>query len=152
MGGTVVIGIGQERRGDDAIGLLVARRLAALPPANCRVLEHDGDGMDLLLAWEGADQAILVDALLSGGQAGELRVIDATEASLSAALFSSTSSHALGLAEAIELGRALGRLPDRVLIYGIEGADFATGSSPSPAVLGALDQVVALIREEIDDA
>ncbi len=48
------------------------------------------------------------------------------------------STHALGLGEAIELARALGRLPGRLLVYGVEGADFGTGEGLSPAVTAAL--------------
>ena len=152
MSGTVIVGIGHERRGDDAIGLLVARRLADSPADNLRVIEHGGDGMDLLFAWEGADRVVLIDAVVSGGEPGLVHRLDASHEALPAALFSSTSTHALGLAEAVGLGRSLGRLPPRVIVYGIEGACFDTGSTPTEPVLGAVDEVVRRIREEIDDA
>ena len=40
---------------------------------------------------------------------------------------SGTSSHALGMPEAIALGHALGRLPGQLVIYGIEGEHFDEG-------------------------
>ena len=149
---TVVVGIGHECRGDDVVGLLVARRLAAQSESGLRVIEHGGDGMDLLFAWEGAERVVLVDAVVSGAEPGLVHRIDASKTVLPSALFSSTSTHALGLGEAIELGRTLGSLPAEVVVYGIEGACFDTGSTPSGAVLRSVEEVVARIREEIDDA
>jgi hydrogenase maturation protease len=52
----------------------------------------------------------------------------------------------VGLADAIELARALGRLPPRVTVYGIEGERFDTGAPLSDSVAGAIDEVVALAR------
>ena len=39
-----------------------------------------------------------------------------------------SSTHAFGVGDAVELARALGRLPRRVVVYGVEGADFAAGA------------------------
>ena len=59
------------------------------------------------------------------------------------------STHAFSVAEAIELGRALGKLPPRVILYGIEGKDFAAGETLSPEVASAADEVLGRVREEI---
>ena len=53
------------------------------------------------------------------------------------------STHLIGLADALELARALGRLPPRVVVYGIEGHRFGVGDPVSPAVAAAVDRVVA---------
>ena len=54
------------------------------------------------------------------------------------------STHGFGVADAIELARSLGRLPERLDVYAIEGADFGHGDELTPAVAGA---VAALARE-----
>lgn len=59
------------------------------------------------------------------------------------------STHGLGVAEAIALGGALGRLPRRLVVIGIEGARFDAGEGLSPEVDRALDHAVALGLEEI---
>jgi hydrogenase maturation protease len=59
------------------------------------------------------------------------------------------SSHHLGLAEALELARAVGRLPRRVVVYGIEGARFEAGDELSPSVAAAAEEVAAAIRDEV---
>ncbi|MBL8176024.1 MAG: hypothetical protein JNK48_15205, partial [Bryobacterales bacterium] len=63
--------------------------------------------------------------------------IDASHQPLPADLFASNSHH-FGLPQAIELGRALGRLPARVWVYGIEGAGFGYGQPVSEPVQMAI--------------
>lgn len=139
----LLIGVGQERRGDDVVGLLVARRLRSDPGVRgVRVLEHAGDGLDLVFAFDGADRVVIVDAVRSGRRpGGGIFRFDAATGSLPAAMRPGTSTHAFGLAGAVEMARTLGRLPSRLVIYGIEGVSFAMGSPPSPAVVAAVDAV-----------
>jgi hydrogenase maturation protease len=56
------------------------------------------------------------------------------------------SSHAVGLAEVIELGRVLKQLPPHLSVVGIEGADFRPGAGLSPAVARAVPKAVRLVR------
>ena len=137
---TVVVGVGNEWRRDDAAGLLVARRLRG---AGFQVLEQEGEPTALLDAWQGAEHAVVVDAVRSGAQAGTIHRIDGLAERLPVELFRG-STHAFSVAEAVELGRALDRLPRSLLIYGIEGGDFAAGKGLSPEVERAVD---ALVRE-----
>ena len=64
------------------------------------------------------------------------------------AVFSRSSTHSFGVAEAVELARALGRLPARVVVFGIEGRDFTPGEGLSPDVDAAVDEVVRRVTEE----
>jgi hydrogenase maturation protease len=140
-GNKIVIGIGSEYRGDDAVGLLAARRTKELGLQDVTVLEQDGDGAQLMEAWSGARVVMIIDAAGSGAPAGTVHRFEANADPLPAH-FSHHSTHAFGLAEAIELARALGQLPERVIIYGIEARNFAAGTGISPEVRAALDRVV----------
>jgi hydrogenase maturation protease len=142
----IVIGCGHPDRGDDAAGPLVARRLRAMG-LNAR--EHLGDALSLIESWSGAGRVILVDAVVTGTAAGATGVWDGRDAPLIRDAMRG-STHALGLAETIELARALDRLPESLTIYGIEGADFGLGNAPSPAVLEAVDRVAAAIAATIE--
>jgi len=133
-------------RSDDAAGLAVARLLEGLEGAE--VLEREGEPTGLLDAWEAADTVWLVDAVSSGAEPGTVHRHDASEQELPAALFR-TSTHHFGLAEAVELARALGRLPERTVVYGIEGASFRTGETLSPEVEAAVTRVADTVREEV---
>lgn len=130
----VVIGVGNAARGDDAAGVIAARRLGGL--------EHEGDPVALLHVWCDADTAIVIDAVSSGAPPGTVHRFDATAAPLPTKLRGSSSTHALGLAEAIELGRTLGQLPARLIVYGIEGERFEAGAELTPAVAAAIEAVV----------
>lgn len=141
-----MIGIGNELRGDDAAGLQVARRLRAGEPG-VAVREHAGEAVDLLEMWRGADAVVLVDAVRSGAPPGTVHRIDASAEPIPAAL-SRTSSHAISAAEAIELGRALGRLPATVVVYGIEGCQYLAGAALSESIAPAIDAVANAVRQE----
>src|SRR5689334_5648527 len=120
----LVLGIGNDYRRDDGAGLIVARRVRAAAPPQVQVREASGDGAALLDAWAGAAWVIVCDAVEAGGAPGTIYRIETAKRPLPSDLFT-TSTHAFSLASAIELARTLGRLPGRVTVYGIQGADWA---------------------------
>jgi len=146
-----VFGIGNPDRGDDAAGRIVADLLRGRLPADVEVVEHDGEGASLLARLEGLSTAILVDACWSGVPAGTVSRFDVQEAPLPRARFG-ISTHDFGLAAAIELGRALGQLPERCIVFAIEGAEFVAGAPLSPRVAAAIDGVVRRVIEEVRGA
>jgi hydrogenase maturation protease len=145
-----VIGVGNALRGDDAVGLAVARMLAAELDGKVRVIECEGEPVSLLAAWEGCTRAIVVDATQSDAPAGTIRRIAAHAGPLPPAL-SRSSTHLLGIADAIELARALRRLPERTIVYGIEGAGFTAGAELSEAAAAAAERVAGAIRRELEN-
>jgi hydrogenase maturation protease len=142
------VGMGNPLRGDDIAGLLVARSLRERGADGVEVRELEGEPVDLIEAWEGAGLVLVADAVASGAEPGEVHRIDAGAEPLPVTL-AGPSTHALGLAEAVELGRALERLPERLVVYGIEGARFEAGAEPSAAVLGAVERVADAALEEL---
>jgi hydrogenase maturation protease len=145
----LVLGVGNALRGDDAAGLEAARAVRALGPAqDLAVREQEGEATGLIAVWEGADALVLIDAVRTGAPAGTIHRLDASAAALPSQLRGSTSSHAVDVAQAIELARALGRLPPRVVLFGIEGVVFDTGAPMSAAVRAALPALAGAVREE----
>lgn len=140
----LIIGVGNEYRSDDAIGLLVVRALQARKLPNTSVIEATGEGTALLEAWKGAEAVILVDAVTSRAPAGTIHQLDAQSGPISPELFS-LSTHAFSVAEAVELARVLGDLPQRLTIYGIEGKHFVAGMGLSPEVERAAQEAVESI-------
>ena len=65
----LIIGLGNDYRGDDAVGRAIARRLQAIAGDNIRVLEESGEGVALMESWKGGDFVILIDAIHSGALA-----------------------------------------------------------------------------------
>lgn len=155
-GRTVVIGVGNNFRGDDGAGPAVLTRLAGLVPPGVDLVASDGEPANLLEAWDGASVAIVVDAVQAGpSQAGTLhRVeIDAPGALAGRQTVPEgagvSGSHQLGLGSAIGLAQVLGCLPPRLIVHGIQGSDFTLGASLSKPVAGAIDDLVAAVIADL---
>lgn len=146
----IVIGIGNPDRGDDGAGRAVARLLAGRLPADVELTEHGGETTGLLARLDGAAAAFLIDACASGAPAGTIHRFDAADRKLPHSAFAA-SSHGMGLAEAVELARALGQLPPRCIVYAIEGGSFASGAALTPAVAAASGDVADRLCAEITD-
>lgn len=144
----LVIGCGNLDRGDDAAGVLVARRLRTL---GIEAAEQSGESFSLMDSWQDCETIIVVDAVCSDRAPGEVTVWDATARPLPKAALQ-CSTHAFGLYEAVELARTLDRLPDHLLIYGIEGRQFAPGERPSAEVEKAVEVVAQQIAEFVQAA
>lgn len=143
----VVIGVGNALRGDDAAGLHVARRLRERGLQN--VHESSGETASLMELWQGMDAVLLADAAQSGAPPGTVTRLDASTQPLPAA-FLHCSTHAFGLAEAVELSRSLGTLPPKVIIFAVEGKTFEHGAPLSPEVeRGVVEAVNQISRNEV---
>lgn len=143
-----LIGVGNRFRRDDGAGLEVAARLRAAKPPGCRILEERAEPVSLVEDFALVKEALVVDAVSSGSEPGTLHRFDATAEPLPVELFNS-STHALGVADAVELARELNRLPPRLAVYGIEGESFEEGEGLSPAVEATVDSLVAELCDEL---
>lgn len=141
----LVIGIGNEFRGDDAVGLVVARRLRAHGGPGLEVREASGEATELMRLWEGHARVVVIDAMRSGRLPGTVARLDVRQDWPDAEAGTFASSHALGLREAVALARALDSLPRSLVVVGVEGATFAPGEPLTPAVAAAVEQVVASV-------
>ena len=139
----LILACGNRDRADDAAGILVAERLRKL---GIDAQECSGEAPDLMEAWNAADDVIVIDCVVTGAPAGTVHLWDASRP---LAANCSGSTHGLGLGEAIELARALGCLPARLRIYGIEGKNFEIGGAVSAEVERGLAKVVNRIAAEV---
>jgi len=151
----LVVGLGNRDRGDDAVGPRVAERLRGRLPAGVDLVVHAGGGLDLLEVWEGCSEVVVVDAVRGSGPAGDVVRLDASREPV-ASTVAPASSHGIGLAEAVELARSLDRLPERLIVVGVEAGSFEPGAALSPALEHALaraaDTVLAVLEETPCDA
>jgi hydrogenase maturation protease len=146
---TAIIGVGNALRGDDAVGLEVVRLLRARAQrAGIAVYEHEGEPTGLLDLWEDFGAVVLVDAVRTGAAPGTIHRADASSAPLPTDLCGPSSTHALGIGEAVELARTLRRLPARVVLFGVEGLRFDAGAGLSEEVQAAVAPVAdAVLRD-----
>lgn len=144
----VVIGVGNDYRSDDAVGLAVVRTLKAKEPPGILCLESDGDGTTLMETWSHASRVIIIDAISSGAQPGTVYRFDALTQPLPAS-YSFSSTHAFGVAEALQLAHTLDQLPASLIVYGVEGKHFVAGTELSPEVKHAVQEVVEQVTREV---
>jgi hydrogenase maturation protease len=136
----VVVAIGQPMAGDDGVGMAVARLLAA---RGLEVRESADASVLLELLGEGR-RVVLVDAVVGGGAPGTVLRLAAD--ALPAGIVP-LSTHGVGVAEAVELARALhGEQATRALcIVGVViERPRALGAGLSPPVAGAVERAAAL--------
>jgi hydrogenase maturation protease len=144
----LVIGIGNEYRSDDGVGLAAIRKLKARGLPDILLMESNGDGTVLMEAWAAATKVILIDAVYADGKPGTIHRLDALTEAIPTGL-SFPSTHTFGVAEALELARALDQLPSSLMVYGIEGKNFLLGVGLSPEVENAVQEVVEQVAHEI---
>ena len=143
---TVLIGIGNMYRGDDAIGLIVADKLQS---SGIPVIKATGDATILMESWEGYDKAILIDACPYMEQTGQIHRVNINEDENILTDSIRSSSHNFGISEAIEFSRLLRSLPEEVIIYAIEGERFEQGDEVSSKVMSAIPAVTEQIINEL---
>jgi hydrogenase maturation protease len=143
----LVIGVGNELRGDDGAGIEVARRLAQRARGEgIDVEEEQNDPTALIERWRGREGVVLIDAV-AGPKAGAVDRLDAASQALAGRWRGSSSTHAVGVEEAVELARALEKLPANVIVFTLGGRRFEAGAELSEEVAAAVpvlaDQVLA---------
>lgn len=153
-----VIGIGNPYRRDDGAAAAVLARLEELLRAGLgeewerrvRLVELDGESVRLVQAWEGSDDVWIVDAVRSGRPPGTVHEVDATRlAELDDTGRRLGGGHLMGLAEAVDLARALDRLPGRLRVLGIEGADFDNGVGLTGDVEEGVEWAAQFLAERV---
>ncbi|HXZ18607.1 MAG TPA: hydrogenase maturation protease [Candidatus Acidoferrales bacterium] len=143
-----IIGVGNAFRSDDGAGLAVAQRVRGKITEGAAICEESGDGAGLLELWKGAGTVILVDAVDSGAAPGTVHRLDARAAAIPRRMFR-YSTHGFGVAEAVEMARTMNQMPARLIVYGIEGKNFAAGAELSPEVEQAAAEVTLRIIDEV---
>jgi hydrogenase maturation protease len=149
-----VIGIGQSLRGDDGAGPETVRRWSAefarAPhSAALRVELLETPGLELLDHFDDCNAAILVDAVSTGKPAGTVSVFSPIpETGMTAA---EKTAHGFGAAETISIARKTGaRLPEQLILIGIEGEQYQLGRGLSDSVQAAIPNAVAILQKEVD--
>ena len=113
-----------------------------------RVVELDGDPARCSTRGRTLADAIVIDAVRSGAPPGTIHRIDLAGSTFRAGPRHG-STHGLGVAEAVELARALDRLPERLELYGIEAGGFETGTGLTPPVARAVEALCGELRAQL---
>jgi hydrogenase maturation protease len=149
----LVAGLGNIFLGDDAFGVEVARRLAAMPlPRTVRVLDAGIRSVHLAydLADGGYETAILIDLVSKGGEPGTVYVLEPDDDGGALAMPAPPDGHALQPAQILALVRRLGGRACRVVIVGCEPSRVDEVAGLSPVVEAAVNRAVPLVLDLIE--
>lgn len=147
MSRLLVACLGNALRGDDVAGLLVAQALRAQVPAGVDVEEHSGDVVTLAESMARHDEVVVIDAVVADVPAGTVLELVPGEG---AANRTRSSSHGLGVPEALAIARVLGHEP-HVRLIGIAGSEFELGSQPTAAVVSAAADVARSLASQLQE-
>lgn len=143
----LVIGIGNEARRDDGVGITAVSEIADREVPGIEVMMTAGDPGELLDAWAWVPLVIIVDAAVSPlATPGTVRRWTPSDLLRCP---SGVSSHAFGLAETYRLGESLGRLPGRLILLTVDVDDVGYGFGMTHAVSSAVPELVTAILGEV---
>jgi hydrogenase maturation protease len=145
---TLIMGVGNPYRGDDRVGLAVIEKLKEKNLPGMETMEAVGEGTALMDVWRNYKRVFLVDAVDSGEKPGIIHRFDVQKEKIPAKFFH-YSTHAFGVAEAVELARSLSQLPEQFIVFGIQGKNFSSGTKLSKEVERAVGTVVDDIEKEV---
>jgi hydrogenase maturation protease len=147
----LVIGLGSEFRSDDQIGIETVKQLASRFSGNPRIefMQAKADPTLLIEIWSQRQLVIVVDAFAIAGLApGSLLELEENDFK-HLHYNEKTSSHFLSLKEGLQLGAALGQLPQKILIYGIQGENFNFGEQLSTRVQESIPRLISKIEAQL---
>jgi hydrogenase maturation protease len=148
--------IGNIFLGDDGFGVEVARLLASRSlPQDVVVKDFGIRGFDLVYALlDHPGLTILVDACPRGGSAGTVYVVE-PETTASTEQVALPESHSMNPMRVLEMVRAMGGQPKKILLVGCEPADFGPENEGrmglSEPVQAAVSEAVAVIERLIEE-
>jgi hydrogenase maturation protease len=129
---TLVAGIG-SCNGDDRVAWRLLECLAPAP--NLEILPL-ADASKLIDYLDGRERLLLVDAMRTGRAPASVLRFRWPDPMIATAL--GRSSHGIGLGAVLALAERLGRLPARVVVFGIEGKEWEQNEDLSPVLAAAL--------------
>lgn len=151
MTGVRVIGIGSPF-GDDRIGWTVVEALQAsnvlkrFPAGSVDACCCDRPGGGLLMLFKDVSAAVVIDAMISGAPLGTVRRFAENEAEPGHGFL---SSHGIGIAETLALGRVLNLLPATLVLYGIEGRHVVGETGLAPQVCAAIPELLHAVEADL---
>jgi hydrogenase maturation protease len=144
MGRVRIIGLGNEWAGDDAVGLIAARKLHEKNIPGVEIIVREVPDWEMFEEMEDDDLLLFIDACDSGGEAGTIYQLRPDE--IMEQCVRHCSSHGLGLVEWLSMAEALGISRGRVIIVAVEIEGTEMGASLSKPVEAAIPRLLEKIE------
>jgi hydrogenase maturation protease len=146
---TLVLGIGNLVMSDDGIGVRVVQELATRYrfPAEVLVLDGGTLGLDLLPYLEGVDRLLIVDAVTTGGEPGNLVRLVGDD--IPVVFATKLSPHQMGLQDLLAVSRLLGHEPVEMVLWGVHPASIEMAMELTPAVAAQVEPLIDCCLQEL---
>jgi len=135
-----VLGLGNVLMGDEGVGVRAAEALRGRVPEGVRVVGAGALGLELLAEFEGARRLLILDCLDAGVPAG--RILRMKGAGVTGPPRPNLSPHELGVGDLLSLAALHGKVPEEVVVLGIQPASVAPRLGLSPEIEAALPRLV----------
>ncbi|MBE9536278.1 MAG: HyaD/HybD family hydrogenase maturation endopeptidase [Proteobacteria bacterium] len=144
----LILGVGNILMRDEGIGVRVIEAIQENYdlPDNIQLLDGGTAGYTLIDYMDDFDRIIIIDAVRSGSQPGDICRLSPEDIAGEKRL--KMSGHKIELPELLALGQKLGKLPETTLI-GIEPEDISWGMELTPALKSAITAIIETAFEEI---
>lgn len=149
MNNIIVVGIGNPYRGDDGAGFAVIDGLEKSLSSSVKLLKLRGDIAELIDIFANYQTVYLVDACRSNEEQEDWRRLDVQKESIKDEN-PQTSTHGFGITQAISLAKNLDKLPDKLILYAINGNQYSISDVISPSVYASVNSVIKAILNEED--
>jgi len=146
---TLVLGLGNILLGDEGVGVRVVERLQELYefPQEVQVLDGGTLALDLLPYVEDADRLLVIDALKIDAEPGAIARLEGDE--VPAFLSVKISPHQMGLADLLAVARLRDRLPEQLVLWGVQPAVMRPGLELSSPVAAQVEVLVEKVVAEL---
>jgi hydrogenase maturation protease len=145
----LVLGIGNLLLQDEGAGVRAVEEFGRryVTPAGVELLDGGTSGIELLQYIQGKDCLILLDVVKSGNPPGTLIRLEGE--SVPAMFQKKISPHQLGLSDLLATAQLIDRMPERVVLFGIEPKSIETGLEMSEEVGGAIGRLADMVALEL---
>jgi hydrogenase maturation protease len=149
----LVLGIGNILLRDEGVGVHVVNRFRDVfdVPDGVDCIDGGTMGLDLMPFFEGKTHAVVVDAVRGNGEQPGT-ILRFSDSGVLGVLGGRISPHQIGLSDLLACTALDSQLPEHIVLLGIVPESLETGLEMTPAVQGRLDEMVGLLRDELEAA
>nr|WP_241654843.1 HyaD/HybD family hydrogenase maturation endopeptidase [Sporolactobacillus shoreae] len=146
-----ILGIGNALYTDEGLGVAVLPRLQeALKGINdLEFVDGTTEGMQLLGPVEDTQKLIIIDAINAGKEPGTLVTLYKEEIPSFNGI--KMSVHQIGFQEVVSAAQLRDRLPEKMVMFGMQPASLELGTEISETAKAAVPYLIEKVRQQIDE-
>ncbi|WP_238537653.1 HyaD/HybD family hydrogenase maturation endopeptidase [Sporolactobacillus vineae] len=144
-----ILGIGNSLYSDEGLGVQILPRLqeALKDIGNLEFVDGTTEGMQLLGPVEATRSLIIIDAVNAGKDPGTQIRLEKEEIPSFNGI--KMSVHQIGFQEVVSAAQLRDRLPERMVMFGIQPASLDLGTELSETVQSAVPELIGRIRRQL---